>query len=59
MFFPAADGQVKLTYVVNVDLKMPFVPQKIINSNLVEVVHDFHKALKIKLAQYLQEKTKP
>lgn len=59
VFFPAADGQVKLTYVVNVDLKMPFVPQKIINSSLVEVVHDFHKSLKVKLSQYMLDKTKP
>jgi len=51
VFFPAVDGSVKLTYVVNVDLKMAFVPQSVINSNLVEVVHDFHNALKTKLLQ--------
>ncbi|KAL5259209.1 hypothetical protein ACHWQZ_G009610 [Mnemiopsis leidyi] len=56
VFFPALDGSVKLTYVVNVDLKLPFVPQKVITTNLVEVVHDFHLALRSKMDDYVDAK---
>ena len=56
MFFPDLDGSVKVTYVVNCDLKLPFVPAKVINSNMVEVIHDFHLALRKKIDEYLEFK---
>ncbi|XP_063679533.1 stAR-related lipid transfer protein 3-like isoform X3 [Bolinopsis microptera] len=56
VFFPALDGSVKLTYVINCDLKLPLVPQKVITSSLVEVVHGFHMTLRNKMDDYVDSK---
>eukprot|EP00116_Pleurobrachia_bachei_P008767 sb/3469029/ len=56
VFFPDLDGSVKLTYVVNCDLKLPFVPAKVINSSMVEVIQDFHLSLRKRIDEHLELK---